>query len=61
MKIISLPSINHWLNNYSNELPSLYIVGGTVRDILLGRQQKDIDLVCKGAKEFSNNLVKGNN
>lgn len=61
MKKISLPSINRWLNNYSEEIPSLYLVGGTVRDILLGRPQKDIDLVCKGAKEFSNHLAKGNN
>ncbi|MBI5192171.1 MAG: HDIG domain-containing protein [Nitrospirae bacterium] len=61
MKTLSLPSIKHWLNNYSDELPSLYLVGGTVRDILIGRPQKDIDLVCKGAKEFSNSLAKRNN
>lgn len=61
MRIKSLPSISRWFNNYSDEIPSIYLVGGTVRDILIGRPHKDIDLVCKGAKEFSNNLATGNN
>ncbi len=32
---------------------SLYLVGGTVRDLLAGRAPKDLDLVCRGAKDVA--------
>ena len=61
MKTISLPSIKTWLNDYSDEIPPLYLVGGSVRDIFLNHNPKDIDIVCKGAKEFSYALAIKNN
>ncbi len=35
-----------------------YIVGGTVRDILMGQVPKDIDVVCKKAKELALKIAK---
>lgn len=35
----------------------LFLVGGGVRDLLLNRPIKDVDLVCRGAAEFSARLA----
>jgi poly(A) polymerase len=46
-------TLRTWLSGYPRALPLLYVVGGTVRDLLLGNQPKDIDLVCADAKTFA--------
>jgi tRNA nucleotidyltransferase/poly(A) polymerase len=46
-------SLARWLNGQPLPPGGLYLVGGSVRDMLLGRALKDLDLVCKGAKEFA--------
>jgi poly(A) polymerase len=46
-------SLKYWLDPSSIIIPPLYLVGGTVRDLLLGDQPKDIDLVCRNAKDFA--------
>ena len=49
-------SLKSWLScNVATSQP-LYLVGGTVRDLLLGDQPKDIDLVCRNAKDFAYRL-----
>lgn len=54
MKIISLEK---WLHKYHGDVPQLFLIGGTVRDMLLDSPPKDIDLACKGAREFAYNLA----
>ncbi len=49
-------TLDHWLRSASITIPPLYLVGGTVRDLLLGCQPKDIDLVCRNAKDFAYRL-----
>ncbi|ACL04612.1 polynucleotide adenylyltransferase/metal dependent phosphohydrolase [Desulfatibacillum aliphaticivorans] len=39
----------------------LYLVGGSVRDFVLGRPMKDIDLACPNARELAKKLAKANN
>ncbi len=36
----------------------IYLVGGIVRDILLRRDTKDVDLVCKGAESLARKFAK---
>ena len=50
-------SLKSWLSCSSITIPPLYLVGGTVRDLLLGKQPKDIDLVCKDARTSPSGLV----
>ena len=54
-------SLKSWLSCSALTIPSLYLVGGTVRDLLLGDQPKDIDLVCRNAKDFAYRLGKCKN
>lgn len=35
----------------------MYLIGGSVRDMLLNVPPKDIDLTCKGARDFAYNLA----
>ena len=58
MKTISL---NNWLSSKGIEIPRLYLVGGTVRDLLLDSSPKDIDLVCRNAGAFARKLAKYKN
>lgn len=58
MKIVSL---HDRLVCSSVRIPQLYLVGGSVRDLLLGHELKDIDLVCRGAKDFAMRLAKCKN
>ncbi len=58
MKTISL---KNWLSCKGIEIPQLYLVGGTVRDLLLDSSPKDIDLVCKNAGAFARKLAKYKN
>src|SRR4030067_2352539 len=54
MNIISLKK---WLHKYPEDIPQLFLIGGTVRDMLLNVPPKDIDLTCKGAREVAYNLA----
>ena len=49
-------ALKSWLSCSAVTISPLYIVGGTVRDLLLGDQPKDIDLVCGDAKDFAYRL-----
>ena len=40
-------NINKELSLFVNKLPDTYIVGGYIRDIILGRHTVDIDMCCK--------------
>jgi len=53
---LSLPppkSLTRWLNGRPCPPGGLYLVGGSIRNMFLGRPLKDLDLVCKGAQEFA--------
>ncbi|RJQ23955.1 MAG: CCA tRNA nucleotidyltransferase [Nitrospiraceae bacterium] len=50
-------SLNNWLSCKDINIPELYLVGGTVRDLLLDCSPRDIDLVCRDAKVFAQNLA----
>ena len=50
-------ALKSWLDPLKEPLPPLYLVGGSVRDLLLCRKPKDIDLVCRGAEGFARKLA----
>lgn len=50
--------LNRWLACKDLKTPRLYLVGGTVRDLVLNCVPKDTDLVCRGAAEFALSLSK---
>ena len=50
--------LNGWLACKDIKIPELYLVGGTVRDLILNCLPKDTDLVCRGAAEFARSLSK---
>jgi poly(A) polymerase len=54
-------ALTYWLSCTQITSQPLYLVGGTVRDLLLGEQPKDIDLVCRNAKDFACRLGKCKN
>ena len=41
-----ISTLHRWLEPLGQGLTALYLVGGAVRDHLLGRESKDIDLMC---------------
>jgi len=43
--------LGKWLGPAGEEGRQLYLVGGSVRDLMLGHVPKDLDLVCRNAKE----------
>lgn len=49
-----------WLNSLGDTPPAIYLVGGAVRDILLSRPVKDIDLVCQDAESLAWRLASAN-
>ena len=52
-----LPAVvRRWLAPLGAELPPLYLVGGAVRDQMLGRPIKDIDLMCADPEGLARNL-----
>lgn len=53
--------LGKWVSDFKGPFPELYLVGGVIRDLLLGRMCKDIDLVCKDAGRFARLLAKGKN
>lgn len=49
-----------WLKPLKKELPPLYLVGGSVRDHILRRKQKDIDLICDDAENVARGIADAN-
>lgn len=46
MKRLIQQTLQRWLEPMGADLPALYLVGGAVRDLWLGRRPGDIDLMC---------------
>lgn len=51
--------LKEWLAALGSDLPELFVVGGAVRDFLMRRSPKDVDLVCQGAQAFAGKLAAG--
>ena len=49
--------LRKWLDSQSIGSFPLYLVGGTVRDLLSNNFPKDIDLVCKNAKKLASDIA----
>src|SRR4030066_1823727 len=54
---MNITLLKKWLHKYTGDIPQLYLIGGTVRDMLLNVLPKDIDLPCRGARDFAYNLA----
>jgi len=54
-------TLRRWLAPLGTELPPLYLVGGAVRDLLLRRAPKDIDLMCSDPEAFAQRLGASHN
>ncbi len=50
-------NIQRLLETAQSEPPRLYLVGGVVRDWLLGKEIKDIDIVCRDAKKLTETIA----
>ena len=50
--------LKDWFGVKELRLPGLYLVGGTVRDTLMNCPPKDLDLVCRNAKEFASVIAR---
>jgi poly(A) polymerase len=48
--------LRRWLEPLGAGLPAVYLVGGAVRDHLLGRESKDIDLMCADPQALAHAL-----
>ncbi|MCP4110098.1 MAG: HD domain-containing protein [Desulfobacteraceae bacterium] len=53
--------LRQWLAPIQKDLPDLYLVGGAVRDHILSRISKDIDLVCHDAENVARKLASAQN
>jgi tRNA nucleotidyltransferase/poly(A) polymerase/DNA topoisomerase IB len=42
--------VNDWLNNFDSKVP-IYLVGGSVRDSILGKTPKDVDVITSRPKK----------
>lgn len=51
LSILSIPDVRLCVENAYKKDVRIYIVGGTLRDILLGLEIKDIDLVVETSVE----------
>lgn len=49
-----------WLSMVDS-LPQVYLVGGVVRDHLMGRSWKDIDIMCKNAEQLARRISRMKN
>lgn len=54
-------SLKNWVDNRLVRPPALYLVGGTVRNLIMDSVPKDIDLVCKNAKDYATSIAKQKN
>src|SRR3990170_768186 len=54
---MNITSLKKWLHKYPEDIPQLFLIGGTVRDMLLNLPPKDIDLTCRGARDIAYNLA----
>ena len=61
MDIVISGTLEKWLGVAPLCRERLYLVGGTVRDLLLGHFPKDIDLVCRNAREVAADIAQRNN
>jgi poly(A) polymerase len=57
MNIDIIENISKLLETLGVEIPQLYIVGGAVRDWLLKKEIKDIDIVCRNAKTLVKSIA----
>jgi tRNA nucleotidyltransferase/poly(A) polymerase len=61
-KILKMPPIENilskWIAPVKDDMPPLYLVGGAVRDHLLSRKIKDIDLACDNPENVAAILAK---
>jgi poly(A) polymerase len=57
MNIDSIENISKLLETLGVKIPQLYIVGGAVRDWLLKKEIKDIDIVCRNAKKLTKSIA----
>jgi tRNA nucleotidyltransferase/poly(A) polymerase len=53
-RLISI--LRRWLEPLGTALPTVYLVGGAVRDHLLGREAKDVDLMCADPQALAHAL-----
>src|SRR3972149_8279865 len=54
---MNITSLKKWLYKYPEDTPQLFLIGGTVRDMLLNVPPMDIDLTCRGARDIAYNLA----
>ncbi len=52
-----VPLIKEWLTGYSDGDRPIFLVGGTARDLIMGAEPKDVDVVCAGAKNLAKRLA----
>lgn len=53
------PILNRWLSPLGRDLPDCCVVGGAVRDSLLGRPPRDVDIVCAEAAALAGRAAAG--
>ncbi len=58
MKMKIPVSLSKWFQNGMPEGGQCYLVGGTVRDLLMHAASKDLDLVCKDAKKLATRVAR---
>lgn len=51
-------TLRQWLNPVRGLWPDVYMVGGAVRDYLLSRAPKDIDLMCRDAEGLAKQIAR---
>ncbi len=51
-------TLRQWLGDLQGEWPVVHMVGGAVRDHILSRIPKDIDLMCQDAERFAKRLAR---
>jgi putative nucleotidyltransferase with HDIG domain len=54
-------SLKNWVDNRLARPQALYLVGGTVRNLIMQSVPRDIDLVCKNAKDYATRIAKQKN
>jgi len=54
-------SLHNWVDNRLRRPFALYLVGGTVRNLIMDSVPKDIDLVCRNAKDYATSIAKQKN